>query len=278
MCFSHLSFLLIFSLLAPLYVKGVDWNNVPFEKNYAILWGKDNIRIINQSREVQLTLDPQSGSGFGSLHKYGSGSFRMRIKLPQKDSTAVVSTFYLISDDGPTRDEIDFEFLGGNKKRPYLLHTNIYTNGKGSREQRIRLWFDPTADFHDYTLIWNEKQLAFFVDNTPIRVFKNTRNKGGMYPTKAMKILATIWNSTWAGNGAPVNWKDGPFEAHYREFGINACQVQTTNIEECNSSRYWWNGAKFWELNTLQKQVYKNVRRKYLIYDFCTKMPRSPEC
>jgi hypothetical protein len=61
MCFFHLSFLLIFSLLAPLHVKGVGWDIVPFEKNYVSLWGKNNIQILDQSREVQLTLNAQSG-------------------------------------------------------------------------------------------------------------------------------------------------------------------------------------------------------------------------
>ncbi|KAL5071706.1 hypothetical protein RYX36_022593, partial [Vicia faba] len=99
-------------------------------------------------------------SGFTSRQQYGSGVFSMKIKMPQKDSTAVITTFYLISDGGPTRDEIDFEFLGGNNERPYILHTNIYTNGYGNREQQIHLWFDPTLDFHNYTLLWNEKQLV----------------------------------------------------------------------------------------------------------------------
>jgi xyloglucan:xyloglucosyl transferase len=36
------------------------------------------------------------GSGFRSMQSYGSGWFSMRIKLPQKDSTAVITTFYVL--------------------------------------------------------------------------------------------------------------------------------------------------------------------------------------
>jgi hypothetical protein len=30
------------------------------------------------------------------VHEYGSGWFSMRIKLPQKDSTEVITTFYVL--------------------------------------------------------------------------------------------------------------------------------------------------------------------------------------
>jgi len=60
MCLSPLSFLIVF-LLGPLHIKGADWDNVPFEQNYAPLWGQENMQILNQSREVQLTLNQQSG-------------------------------------------------------------------------------------------------------------------------------------------------------------------------------------------------------------------------
>ncbi|CAJ2672311.1 unnamed protein product [Trifolium pratense] len=254
MNFSRQAFLLLFFILVLSHVKSVD---CPFEQNYISLWGQQNMRILDQRWEVQLTLDQNSGSGFQSVQSYGFGWFSMRIKLPKKDSTAVITTFYLISDTGTTRDEIDFEFLGGNLNQPPILHTNIYINGQ---------------DFHDYTLLLNEKHIVFFVDGTPIRVFKNSKDKGGSYRTQAMKVYATIWTNPWGSNGVPINWNDAPFEAHYRSFGINACQAQSTNLQPCNySSKYWWNAQKFLELNPLQKQAYNNVRNIYLFYNYCTK-------
>lgn len=58
-------------------------------------------------------------------------------------------------------DEIDFEFLGNTTGEPTTLQTNVYLEGKGNREQRHYLPFDPSADFHKYSLLWNKDMIVY---------------------------------------------------------------------------------------------------------------------
>lgn len=58
-------------------------------------------------------------------------------------------------------DEIDFEFLGNIRGKNWRIQTNIYGNGSTSvgREERYNLWFDPSDDFHHYSILWTDSQI-----------------------------------------------------------------------------------------------------------------------
>lgn len=56
-----------------------------------------------------------------------------------------------------THDEVDIELLGHDKRNDWAFQTNIYANGSVStgREEKFYLWFDPTEQHHQYSIIWN---------------------------------------------------------------------------------------------------------------------------
>ncbi|CAI0546341.1 unnamed protein product [Linum tenue] len=119
-------------------------------------------------------------------------------------------------------------------KRVYLwfdptISISMSTGGKGDREQRIYLWFDPTKDYHSYSVLWNNYLIAFFVDDVPIRVFKNLKNLGVKFPfEQPMKIYSSLWNADdWATRGGleKTDWSKAPFIAAYRGFHVDGCEA-----------------------------------------------------
>lgn len=61
-----------------------------------------------------------------------------------------------------SHDELDFEFLGNVEGKPWRFQTNLYGNGSTSRgrEERYRLWFDPTKEFHRYSILWTANAIV----------------------------------------------------------------------------------------------------------------------
>ncbi|CAN0915395.1 Xyloglucan endotransglucosylase/hydrolase protein 2, partial [Linum grandiflorum] len=73
----------------------VNGGETPFDENYGVTWGYDHVSQINQGTEVQLSMDRSSGAGFASKVSYGSGFFRLRMKLPDRNSAGIVTAFYV---------------------------------------------------------------------------------------------------------------------------------------------------------------------------------------
>ncbi|KAM3213422.1 hypothetical protein ACQJBY_066039 [Aegilops geniculata] len=254
-----------------------------FDKEFDVTWGDGRGKILNNGQLLTLGLDKVSGSGFQSKHEYLYGKIDMQLKLVAGNSAGTVTAYYL-SSQGPTHDEIDFEFLGNVTGEPYTLHTNVFTQGQGQREQQFRLWFDPTNDFHTYSILWNPKHIIFMVDDMPIRDFKNLEGKGIAFPkNQPMRLYSSLWNADdWATQGGRVktNWSHAPFSASYRGFKADACVVTAGGRPRCGASigtdvapgtgtgaaGEWYNQ----ELDLTRQQQMRRVQSNYMIYNYCT--------
>ncbi|KAA8536846.1 hypothetical protein F0562_029324 [Nyssa sinensis] len=255
--------------------------DVPFQKNYVPTWAAHHIKYINGGSKTELLLDKNSGAGFQSQGSYLFGHFSMRIKMVGGDSAGVVTAFYLSSQNSE-HDEIDFEFLGNRTGQPYILQTNVFTGGKGDREQRIYLWFDPTRHFHTYSVLWNMHQIVFFVDDVPIRIFKNCKDLGVRFPfNQPMKIYSSLWNADdWATRGGleKTDWSKAPFIASYTSFHVDGCDASSPqSAQVCNTrGRMWWDQKAFQDLDGQQYRRLEWVRKKYTIYNYCSDRSRYP--
>ncbi|XP_072950249.1 xyloglucan endotransglucosylase protein 34-like [Typha angustifolia] len=255
--------------------------DVPFQNNYVPTWAADHIKYINGGTEVQLYLDNYTGTGFQSRGSYLFGHFSMQLKLVPGDSAGTVTAFYLSSQNSE-HDEIDFEFLGNRTGQPYIVQTNVFTGGEGNREQRIYLWFDPTKDYHSYSVLWNTYQIVFFVDEVPIRVFKNSKDVGVKFPfEQPMKIYSSLWNADdWATRGGveKTDWAKSPFVASYRGFHIDGCESSSSSSAKICATQgmKWWDQKVFQDLDGLQYRSLSWVRQKYTIYNYCSDRSRYP--
>uniref|UniRef100_A0A162ADQ1 Xyloglucan endotransglucosylase/hydrolase n=1 Tax=Daucus carota subsp. sativus TaxID=79200 RepID=A0A162ADQ1_DAUCS len=186
----------------------------------------------------------------------------MQLKLVPGNSAGTVTTFYL-SSQGAGHDEIDFEFLGNSSGSPYTIHTNVFAQGKGDKEQQFQLWFDPTSSFHTYSIVWNPQRIIFLVDNNPIRVFNNQESIGVPFPkSQHMRVYASLWNADdWAtdqGGRVKTDWTKAPFTAYYRNFNIKG------TIE----------GWRTHELDAAGRNRLRWVQSKHMVYNYCSDKQR----
>ncbi|XP_062148688.1 probable xyloglucan endotransglucosylase/hydrolase protein 26 [Alnus glutinosa] len=282
-------------LLMALFISAIaldqSFVNAKFSKSMYFTPGANSqSAILGNGDDLQLVLDNTAGSRVQSKKAFLFGSIEMLMKLVPGNSAGTVTAYY-VSSSGSNHDEIDYEFLGNVSGQPYIIHTNIYTQGNGSKEQQFYPWFDPTADFHNYTIHWNPTEVVWYVDSIPIRVFRNYENEGIAYPSKqGMKVYSSIWNAdNWATRGGleKINWTCSPFTARLSQFRPRACKWKgPISISQCASETNpanWWTSPIYKQLGYAKSGQLQWVQDNYMIYNYCTDYKRfngqmAPEC
>ncbi|BBG94617.1 xyloglucan endotransglucosylase/hydrolase 28 [Prunus dulcis] len=262
---------------------------ISFDEGYNKLFGDDNLMILRDGKSVHLSLDERTGSGFVSQDLYHHGFFSASIKLPADYTAGVVVAFYMSNGDmfPKNHDEIDFEFLGNIRGKEWRIQTNVYGNGSTStgREERYNLWFDPSDDFHQYSILWSDSQIIFYVDDVPIREVKRTESMGGDFPSKPMSLYATIWDgSDWATNGGKyrVNYKYAPYLAQFSDLVLHGCAVDPIEqlSKKCDNIRS--SESVPTGVTRLQRIKMDSFRKKHMTYSYCYDRIRykspPPEC
>ncbi|KAK8971295.1 putative xyloglucan endotransglucosylase/hydrolase protein 28 [Platanthera guangdongensis] len=285
-------FLLSSSLLAagrfpaPIHLENL--TSISFDEGYTQLFGGGNLMLLRQGKAVRISLDERTGAGFASNDLFLHGFFSASIKLPSDYAAGVVVAFYMSNVDvfEKNHDEVDFEFLGNIRGRDWRVQTNVYGNGSTGfgREERYGLWFDPTEDFHNYSILWSRNRIIFYIDRKPIREVVRTESMGGDFPSKPMSLYATIWDgSGWATAGGryKVNYKYAPYAAEFAGLVLHGCAVDPIDrLSLCLQHE-----SEVYEFVTItpeQRLAMRGLRKRHMSYSYCYDGKRyrtpPPEC
>ncbi|GMG00259.1 unnamed protein product [[Candida] boidinii] len=138
---------------------------------------------------------------------------KVEVILKAASGTGVVSSFYLQSND---LDEIDFEWVGGDG---YHVQSNYFSKGNTATYDRggMHAMADPRADFHNYTIEWNENEINWIVDSNIVRTLTPSNSQG--FPQAPMYLFMGIWAGGDSSNaegtiewaGGLTDYSDAPF-------------------------------------------------------------------
>ncbi|KAL1963467.1 hypothetical protein VTN77DRAFT_8368 [Rasamsonia byssochlamydoides] len=131
----------------------------------------------------------------------------------------VISSVVLQSDD---LDEVDWEWVGSESPQ---VQTNYFSKGKvvSGSAATFNVSGSTTNEFHNYTTVWTQEKLEWWVDNTLLRTLHYEDAEGGSaYPQTPMTIRIGIWPGgdpsepkgtiEWAGG--EINYDDGPYSMY----------------------------------------------------------------
>lgn len=172
---------------------------------------------------------------------------KVEVSLKSASGTGIISSFYLQSDD---LDEIDLEWMGGDASQ---MQSNFFSKGDTTTYDRgeYHNMSDPRADFHNYTLDWNEDSLSWYIDGSLVRTLSKDSASG--YPQTPMRIYFGIWAGGDSSNSeGTIEWAGGLTDYSQAPFVMHINSLIAADYS--TGTEYSYNGTD----GTWQSIVAKN--------------------
>jgi beta-glucanase (GH16 family) len=214
------------------------WNETGIATGSEI-WTKQNQGTIGWSEEAKgakFTIE-RSGDSPMVQSKFYMLFGRFEVVMKAARGKGIVSSAILQSE---ALDEIDWEFLGTNTTHAL---TNYFGKGNTTSFDRGKEYeMDPPQDeFHNYTIIWTEEHIEWWLDGTRLReLLPSDALDGKNYPQTPMNVRMGVWAGGDKANNDPgvVEWAGG--ETDFNE-GPFTMAVQSIYVEDqTKGATYSW--------------------------------------
>ncbi|QDS76036.1 hypothetical protein FKW77_005245 [Venturia effusa] len=170
-----------------------------------------------------------------SVETIGTALFgNFEVKLKAAPGKGIVSSIVLQSD---VRDEIDWEFLGGED---YRVQSNYF--GKGDTTTYDRMIYIPTpnnqASYHTYGINWTSASITWTLDGAPVRTLNYADAKGGSrFPQTPARLKIGIWAAPTDKPGI-IEWAGGLVDMSKAPFAMILKEVDIVNYSPAKEYRY----------------------------------------
>ena len=123
-----------------------------------LIFSDDSVLSIAITEAPENAEAPWLSGEYQTRDTYSYGLYEVSMK-PIKN-VGVVSAFFVYSDDGNIRNEIDVEFQGNNTE---IVQFNYFV-GNENHPATHTLGFDAADDFHVYAFAWLPDQIIWYID------------------------------------------------------------------------------------------------------------------
>jgi len=180
------------------YTMYADWISTGYDPQNVRFFGG---RIILNIEKRRIERQPYSGAEFQRAGFYGYG--RYEVVMRPSNRTGVISSFFTHTDDyhGDPHDEIDFEFLGKNKREVQL---NYFSGGVAGGPFNIVLPFEASKADHLYAFDWSPSALRWYIDGHLVKEVLAPEARVPL-PRSTQRVIVNIWTAAgdaakhWAG-------------------------------------------------------------------------------